>query len=189
MKAHLLVIMILAASSVSWSASTVPECAARPEFVTRTGPVLNLKSLPPMILVGKKVDYYVENRTSGLKIWGVQSFKKGDSKILCASSGNFVSESFSMYAPTLIDLTDEKVVGDSYWQFHMIANLKQFGIWNKKSRIFSATKDLDAAFSKIGAQVQIVQHTHNEYELLFTRESEQSIEVLSIQFDAVSSLK
>lgn len=189
MKAHLVFCFIMLLSSFALAAKAVPECRTKPDFVNRSGTVLNLKSLPQMILIGKKAEHYVENKSTGIKIWGVQSFKKGNSKLICATPSKAENESFSIYAPTLIDLTNGKTIGDSYWQFHMIANSKQFGIWNKKSRLFPKTKDLESGLAKIGAHIQIMQHSRDEFEMLFTRETESTLEVLSIRFDAVSGLQ
>jgi hypothetical protein len=188
MKAQLVFIIGLIITSSAFGVSTVPECQNRPEFLTQGRTLPNLKALPSFVYIGKRADYYIENKATGLKIWGEQSFLRGESKIVCASAGRDQSQSYSMYAPTLIDLSKDKSLGESYWQFHVIANAKQFGIWNKASRVFSKNKDLESGLAKIGAQVQFVQLSHSEYQFVFTRETDQTLETLVIRFDAIPNL-
>jgi hypothetical protein len=185
--------LILSLFSLSaFSASKVSDCQSRPDFVSgwRSSSLRSIDALPKMIFVGRKADYYVENKKENLKIWGQQSFVRAESKIICASAPVTMENNlgFSMYAPTLLDLTRSDNSGDSYWQFHLMPAPKQFGIWKQKSRLFSKAKDLETALSRIGAQIQIYQVTHNEYEMVLTRESEQSFEMLSVYFDAVSDI-
>ncbi len=166
----------------------VPECKTRPEFFTHGKFLSSIRSLPHMLLIGQRAIYYAESKTTGFRLWGEQSFVKGQSRINCASMKEAETQSFSIYAPTLIDLSGDKSIGDSYWQFHMIANPQQFGIWNKKSRLFSKTTDLEAGLAKIGAQVQVVQISKDQFELQFSRETDKMIETLSIRFDAVTEV-
>lgn len=165
----------------------VSDCQSRPEFLEAKS-LSTLKALPSMVFVGKSAQYYVEDKSDHFRMWGEQSFIKGSSRIVCASASGEKSRDFSIYAPTLMDLTGDKSVGDSYWQFHMVANSKQFGIWNQKSRLFSKTNDLEAGLGKIEGQVQFLQISHDEYEMIITRENATTLEVLSVHFDAISNL-
>ncbi len=184
----LISLLIAMTGATAFAKDPVPECRTRPEFFSHGKVLPSIRSLPHMVFIGKRAIYYVENKNSGSKLWSEQSFVKGQSKIVCATMKESEEQSFSLYAPTLIDLSGDKSVGDSYWQFHMIANPKQFGIWNKKSRVFPRTKDLEEGLAKIGAQIQAVQISGDEYELQLIRETEKTIETLSIRFDAVSTL-
>lgn len=185
MKAQLVFILSLLITSSAWSGSKVSECRSRPEFLSR-GKIIS--SLPRMALIGKSANFYVESKNLKTRIWGTQNFVRGESKIVCGSTPANESHSFSIYAPTLIDHSSENRVGPSYWQFHMIANAKQFGIWNQKSRLFSKAKDLEEGLSRIGAHMLILQISVDQYELIFTREREQWTEIISIRYDAVPAL-
>lgn len=188
MKPLIHLLALLTFSSLAWGNNPVPECRTRPEFFSHGKSLPSIDSLPHGVLVGQRAIYYTENRSTGFRLWGEQSFVKGQSKIVCASMKGSEDQSFSIYAPTLIDLSGDKSISDSYWQFHMIANTKQFGIWNKKSRLFPKTTDLKSGLAKVGAQVQVIQISRDQYELQFSRESEKTIEILSIRFDAVADV-
>jgi hypothetical protein len=181
-------IAFLSFLSMAQANEPVPECRTRPEFFSHGKVLSSVKALPHLVFIGKRAIYYTENKATGQRLWGEQSFVKGQSQIVCASMANGDSQSFSIYAPTLIDLSGDKSIGDSYWQFHMIANSKQFGIWNKKSRLFPKTTDLEAGLAKTGAQVQAIQISKDQFELQFSREFEKTIEILSIRFDAVTDI-
>jgi hypothetical protein len=174
--------------TLAMAVSKVPECEKKSDLVSEGRPLPSLKALPPLVYVGKSAKYSVEMKSQDGRLQGEQSFVKGESRIACASGQFQKPTSFSMYAPTLIDLTGAKNIGDSYWQFHMTADQKHFGIWNQKSRLFSNSKDLDEGLSKVAPQIQVFQLSHDEYEVIFTRETEQSIEVLSVRFDSVSKI-
>jgi hypothetical protein len=174
--------------STVWANEPVPECRAKPEFFSHGKVLSSVKDLPKVVLIGKRAIYYVENKSTGFRLVGEQSFVKGQSQIVCATMPEATPQSFSIYAPTLIDLTGDQSTGDSYWQFHMIANAKQFGIWNKQSRVFSKSKDLESGLAKTGAQIQVVQISRDQFEIQFSRELDKTNEVLSIRFDALSQI-
>jgi hypothetical protein len=165
------------------------KCANRPEFILSHRSPIAFKNLPPKIFIAQVANFYVENKSQTFQLWSEQSFLKGSSQFICGKYDNGKSESFSLYAPTLMDLSGEQKLSDSYWQFRMIANTKQFGIWNQKTRIFTRSKDLESAIAALGAQVQFFQISEDIYEMLITRETESYNETLSIRFDTVSDLR
>jgi hypothetical protein len=187
MKIFFVIILTTLWMAPAFALDKVSDCQSRPEFLEAKS-LSNLKSLPSMVFVGKSAQYYVEDKNDHFRMWGEQSFVKGSSRIVCASATTEKSRDFSIYAPTLMDLTGDKSVGDSYWQFHMVANSRQFGIWNQKSRLFSKANDLESALGKIEGQVQFRQLSHDEYEMIITREDAATLEVLSVRFDAISNL-
>lgn len=194
---HLAKILVLGTSLLLAQASLggvkVSECNTRPDFLNQVRPsaIRNIDNLPQMVFVGRKAEFYVEDKTQNLKILSQQSFTRAESKVLCASAAavDKSSRGFSMYAPTLIDLSGDKKIGDSYWQFHLSAEADKIGVWNKRSRVFSSSKDLEAGLQKIGAKYQFVQISHDEYELILIKETANTIQALSIRFDAVRDLK
>ena len=166
----------------------IPECHDRPVFLSQTGTEIEVSRIPKIILVGKNVEHYVESKNSKLKLHGVQSFIKGTSKIICGTARQREDLSFSMYAPTVIDFSSGKGISSAVWQFQMMANPKEFGLWNQKSRILSRSRDLQTVLQEIGGKAQIFQVSQNEYEILISKEAKDSIEFLSIRFDAVNHL-
>jgi hypothetical protein len=185
-------VALMTVSLSAWANKPVPECKTRPEFFTHGKILPSIKALPHLVLIGQRAIYYAESKAGDFRLWGEQSFVKGQSRIVCASIKESPketdSQSFSIYAPTLIDLSGDKSIGDSYWQFHMIANPQQFGIWNKKSRLFPKTTDLESGLLKIGAQVQVIQISKDQFEIQFIRETEKMVETLSVRFDAVADV-
>lgn len=186
---HLIAFASLIFAVPALGVQSVQSCRQSPEFLNSTKTAINPKALPALVFVGTSADYYVENKASKMKLWGQQSFKTGKSAIVCADAGTTARESFSIYAPTLIDLTGTNSTGDSYWQFHVTADLKYFGIWNKKSRLFPKTKDLESGLSKTGAHFQFYHISRDQYELVLIKESVRTLEVLSIRFDAIRNLQ
>jgi hypothetical protein len=188
MKPLIYLTVFILISGWAWGSNQVPECKSQPDYLSHGKVLSSVKSLPRMVYIAKRAIHFIEGKDNGFRLWGEQSFVRGQSRIVCASNAGLNNQSFSLYAPTLIDLSGEKSNAESYWQFHMISNPEQFGIWNKKSSIFSQTKDLEAGLKKIGAQVQIIQISRDEYEFQFSRETNKTFEILSIRFDAVPDI-
>lgn len=179
---------------LSYASLKVEECQGRPDFMgsQKASSSIRLDALPHLLFVARKVDYYVENKDQSVKIWGRQSVTRIESKILCANVATvpmqYGSLRFSLYAPTLMDLTKDQKIGDSFWQFHLSTEGSQLGIWNQKSRMFSKVKNFESQMSKMGVQVQIFQISHDEFELILKREAKSFLETLSIRFEAVSEI-
>lgn len=187
-------IFVFAVPLVCPAASKVQECQKRPDFLSRSkySGIKNMESLPRLVFVAREADFYVENKNQSFKIWGQQSFTRVESKIICAnvSAIGMLYESlrFSVYAPTLMDLTGDQKVGDSFWQFHLNVDGSQLGIWNQKTRLFSKVKEFEAQMLKMGVQVQIFQISRDEFELVMKRESSSFVEALSVRFEAVAEI-
>jgi hypothetical protein len=171
--------------SQGWAGTSVRECAEKPDFRSRGRVIPNTKSLPPIFLVARKAQYHVENKVTGHQILGEHIFNKGNPRIVCADAGFPSSRGFSIYAPTLINLSDQLGVEDVYWQFHLVAGPKQFGIWNRRSLIFSKATDLHEGLSKTGARAQFFQTAHDQFELALIREDGSWTETLSVQYDGL----
>lgn len=188
-------LLISTISSESFAGLKAAECQIRPDFLNNPKSTLvkNIDALPHLVFVARKADYYVENKEQSFKLWGQQSFTRVDSKVLCATIPAFHEGlqdlRFSIYAPTLMDLTGDQKVGDSFWQFHLMADGTQVGIWNQKSRMYSKAKDFESRLAKMGVQVQVFQISHDEFEVILTRESKQFTETLSVRFDSVSEVR
>lgn len=166
----------------------IPECSSRPEFMYQNKTELDLAQMPKVILVGKNAEHYVESKTTKLKLHGVQSFTKAQSKIVCGTARQRENQSFSLYAPTVIDFTDGKGLVNSVWQFQLMASPKEFGVWNQQSRILSKPLSLEKRLQDIDGKVQFFQLSQNEYEMVISKETASTVEYLSVRFDAVTYL-
>jgi hypothetical protein len=174
------------------AAPKVSECEKAPEFLNlqKTASLLKgLEALPNMIFVGRIADHYVQTKSGNLKMWSQHSFKLGKSSILCASARGSMDFISSIYAPTLLDQSRDRSVGNSFWQFQLVSENQKFGVWNRKSRLLNSGESIEKALLKLGIQVQVFQVTHEEFDLVFTKETETAIEVLAIRYDSVPSLK
>lgn len=163
--------------------SNVHERSAASSFGTI---VKNIDSLPKMIYLAKSAKMYVENKKQGIRLIANQSFVKAESKISCSTPG-ISDNSFSIYAPTLIDLTDEKKVGNSFWQFHVSISTDKIGIWNQKTRLFRSSQDISKVLEKEGLQLLIEQLSHDEFQMTFSRDLKEDSIRLVIRFDATKS--
>ena len=117
-----------------------------------------------------------------------QSFVTGVSRFVCGQSSDQKAKNFSLYGPTLLDLTREPKLSESYWQFRMISNAKQFGIWNQKSRIFARSKHFPSALDLRGQHLAIFPLSDGRFEMQITRETEAYLETLAIVFETVREI-
>jgi len=178
------------------SFSDAQGCDGRPDFITEVRPELigGFEKLPQLVLVANEVDYYVEskNQDNNLKIHSYQSFTttrpKEKSKIVCGSYKNVDAFRSSLFAPTLIDTTKNKKVGQSLWQFQMLADKEGFSVWNKRSLAFSENENLEKALLKFGGNYRIYQLSRDQYEVVVSKDTEDLTQYLSIKYDAVGSL-
>jgi hypothetical protein len=168
-------------------AGKVPSCEGQQEIFSPSNlgvVVKNIESMPKMIYVAKRAKYLIESKKHSFQLAATQSFLQGESKILCSTLSRVADKGFSIYAPTLIDLTDEKKTGNSFWQFHVSIGQSQLGIWNQKTRMFDKNKEVEKSLTAAGLQLQILQISHDEFDLIFSRENGEFSEQLVIRFDA-----
>ena len=141
--------------------NSAPHCQDRPEFLTemRSGDFLGgLSRLPETVLVAREAEFYVEGG-SELKLYGYQSFLKkgpGSSQVLCGNHAPEARERFSLVAPTLIDTHKKSKIGQSLWQFQMVADGSKYSFWNMKSPSFTQQEALEQWAKSAGA----VSYTH-----------------------------
>lgn len=143
-----------------------------------------------LLLVGKKATYQVVTNGGQLKVIGEQSFESGVSKIVCGGGQIGASLfSFSIYAPTLIDLQKDNDSKISFWQFHLTVDNQKFGIWNKKSRLVSHAKEnWEEVLERYGIKAQVYQISKSLYEIQFQRQLDSNFEQLIIRYDVASEL-
>lgn len=170
-----------------------PECAERPEFVseTRTEIVGGFEALPKAVLVARDAEMWVEGREEGraVKMHAYQSFMqaktRSQGKVLCGSTPEDFADRFSLMAPTLIDASVGQKVGNSMWQFQMIADRKAYSVWNKKSLGLSKADKLDVIFKNQQTPYRLYQVGHNEFELVVQKEVGRVTQTLSVRFEAM----
>jgi hypothetical protein len=173
------------------AANKVSICDKSPEYLNlqRATPSLkNFESLPKLIFVGHTAEHFVQLKSGKLKMWSQHSFKQGKSWVHCADVGEDSDFSSALYGPTLIDQTLGQTVGNSFWQFHLTSKNKQLGVWNRKSRLGGVGQSIDEFLQKLGIQAQVFQVTHDEFDLVLTKETALATEILVIRYDSVVSL-
>lgn len=175
---------------------TAPDCQERPEFLSemRNDFLGSLARLPETVLIAREAEFYVEGSEKGeaLKMHGYQSFlQKGlrGSEVLCGNSAPQLKERFALFAPTLIDTRKIPQVGQSLWQFQMMAENNRYSIWNMKTPSFKQGEALEDYLKTSGASYKIYQKTHSEYELLLIKKTEGVTQYLSITYDAVPQIR
>ena len=164
--------------------SEIPKCEEKPSFLSERKEeiVQGLDGLPRMILVARKASHYIESRSGKTHLLSEQDFKgTGKSTITCASLADALPRSYSLYAPVLLDLTEKKKSPNSLWQFQLMANAKELGVWNHKTV-------LDSKWLNQNASLKVYQLTHDEFEIMLIREFGGQTEYLSVRFEAISSL-
>jgi len=176
--------------------SEAPHCDGRPDFITEVRPEIlgGFEKLPQLVLVASDAEYYVESKISGkeLQIHSYQSFTttnpKEKSKIICATSKSSANDRYSLFAPTLIDTTVAQKVGQSLWQFQVLADKQGFSVWNTHSLAFSEKDSLEKNLLKFGGSYRIYQLSHDQFEVVVSKDTEGLTQYLSVRYDAVKSL-
>lgn len=170
------------------------ECKNRPEFMTvgRTELPGGLEALPKAVLVARDAEVWVEgvDKTTEVRVHAYQSFLKPkhreQGKVLCGQSPENFRDRFAITAPTLLDLTPEKKIGDSFWQFQVVAQGEGFSMWNQRtSQPLLSDVTAALALKQSRTPYKVYQVGHNEYEVLFQRESSGVIQTLSIRYEAL----
>lgn len=170
-----------------------PNCDGRPDFITEVRPEIigGFAKLPQIVLVANKAEYYVEskNSESGFKVHSYQSFTSPaanqDSKIICGSSKGTENFRYSLFAPTVIDTTQTKKVGQSLWQFQLLADKAGFSVWNKRSLAFQDGENLEKALMKFGGNYRIYQLNRDQYEVVVSKDTPGIAQYLSVKYDAI----
>lgn len=178
-------------TEVSIANSKVKDCSPRQEVnLSSFRQSIQPSQISGLVLVGKKATYQVEGGGGKFKIISEQSFETGVNKIVCGG-GKIAKDQngFSMYIPTLLDLRKSADANISFWQFQITGNDSLFGIWNKKSRLLSQSKEAwDEILEKHGISFQIYQISNNLYEIHFQKYTEGTFEQLLVRYDAVTDL-
>jgi hypothetical protein len=181
---------------VKLNATEAPQCEGRPEFITEVRPQLlgGFEKLPKILLVAHEADYYVEAKTKGedVRVHSYQSFTNAhsaeNSKVVCGTAKSLEDGRFSLFAPTLIDTTAKKEVGQSLWQFQLFTDKEGFSVWNQRSLAFSDKESLEKNLNKFGGNYRIYQLSHDQYEVVISKEEHGVMQYLSVKYDAVKSI-
>lgn len=172
---------------------SAPECGERPEFLTenRTPVSGGFAALPKTVLVARDAEMWVEGAAEGtpVRMHTYQSFVKPKTRslgrVLCGSTPSNFSDRFSLVAPTLIDASAKRDVGNSMWQFQVIADNKGYSVWNKKSPSLSKASALDEILRDQKSEYRLYQLNHNEYELVIQKDIAGVTQTLSVRYEAL----
>lgn len=171
----------------------VEKCLQRPDFLSQTQALnaVQVQSIQHQVLVGKKADFYVEAPNSDgtlSQVHTAQFFKdkKSKSKVICGQAQE-AQKTFSIYAPTLLDNSLEKRVGNSFWQFQINAQTNQFASWNRRTQALKGSLSLDKTLASVGAEYKIYQLNEKEVQIVFSKEQDGVMQFLSIQYDLINN--
>lgn len=161
-----------------------PACGSeRPAFLSRenrTEILGGFQALPKKALVARDAQMWVESQDdkNPLKLHAYQSFeqKRESAKVLCGNAPQSLAERFSLIAPTLVDLNPKKEVGNSLWQFQVIADRGTYSVWNKKSHTMSKTANATYRLYEVG---------QNEYELVVQKDVDGVMQTLSVRYESL----
>jgi hypothetical protein len=175
------------------SFTTARNCEGRPDFITEIRPKIigGFAKLPQIILVANEAEYFIESKNieNGFKVHSYQSFTgtspRNESKIVCGSTKSNETFRFSLFAPTLIDTTQKRRVGQSLWQFQLLTDKEGFSVWNKRSLAFKDGEDLEKVLMKFGGNYHIYQLSPDQYEVVVSKDTEGITQYLSVKYDAV----
>ncbi|MGZ3745629.1 MAG: hypothetical protein ACXWRE_01035 [Pseudobdellovibrionaceae bacterium] len=170
-----------------------PNCEGRPDFITevRSEIIDGFMKLPSVALVAKEAEYYIEskNTENSLKIHSFQSFlnpkAKNESKIICGQVKGAEAFRFSLFAPTLIDMTRSQRIGQSFWQFQLLTDKEGFSIWNKRSLAFIEGENIEKALMKFGGIYRIYKLSHDQYEVVVSKDTGNIAQYLSVKYDVI----
>ena len=188
MKSTVVACLLLFFTGPLQASESLAPCLCSPDFLSRQQTSTPIKNLPSQILIAQSANYFVESKSKDFQLWSEQSFVTGISRFVCGQSLDQRAKNFSLYGPTLLDLSKERKLSNSFWQFRMIANAKQYGIWNQKSRIFAKSKPFESALTLGGQNFAIFPLTDGRFEMQITRETESYFETLMIVFEAIHEL-
>lgn len=170
-----------------------PACGAtRPAFLTRENRTEisgGFESLPKKAFVAREAQMWVESQDekNPLKLHAYQSFErnKETAQVLCGNAPTSLAERFSLMAPTLVDLNPTKEVGNSLWQFQVIADRGTYSVWNKKSHSMTKSVSLESLFKNRKSSYRLYQVGQNEYELLVQKDVDGVTQTLSVRYESL----
>lgn len=172
-----------------------PHCGdQRPEFMSgqRQEIAGGLKSLPKTLLVAREAQVWVEGKTSQgapIRLYAVQSFMHPETRelgrVICGQSPADFHQRFSLVAPTLIDASPDRKIGDSLWQFQVIADAGQYSVWNRKSPALTRSTKLENLMQDQNSPARLFQTGPREYELVVQRDLAGVTQTLSVRYESL----
>lgn len=184
------VLLLSSHGALSESLKKVPSCASS-EFKRYfiEGIQVSPKDLPKSILIARNAQLYYEDLKGGeLKFKAFQSFTSPESKIECATPNPKIESTLSFSAPVLLDLSGNNVVGNSVWQFNLIALGQKVGLWNQASQLLSKTFKLEEWLTSNNDQITFYQINHDQFEMVVRLADRFDEKILVIVFDSVKGL-
>lgn len=174
----------------SATSEKVPSCESS-EFkhFSIEGMPISFKDLPKSILLARNASMYYEDLKSGeLKFKAYQSFTTPESKIECASPNPKIESTISFNAPVLLDLSEGKTVGNSIWQFNLIAKGQKVGLWNQASQLLSKSFKLEDWLTNNSDQISFYQVSHDQFEMVIRLADRFDEKILVVVFDSIKGL-
>lgn len=178
---------------MSPKSSETVACSSRPSFVvdSRSEIAGGFEALPKSVLVARDAEIWVEGQENGpsIRVHAYQSFlkpKKGsEGKVLCGQTPDGFRERFAITAPTLVDFSEDRKIGHSFWQFQIVADDQKFSVWNHKSPMSTKSGLISDLLKKDKTPYRLYQVGHNEYEMIIQKETAGVLQTLSIRYEAL----
>lgn len=181
----ILILLIEVVEAAEESKRTLPVCE-KFNLETATDRVqLPIQSLPSLLLVARSAEHRVEGK--GVEYRSFQNFVRPKSQLVCGSH-SVPGFSIQLVAPTVIDLTKEKKVGDGFWIFQMMSQGNQIGLWNQKSRLLSQEFNFEKWIKAEGHEVRYYQVDDNQYALLIKKKEGDYTHHFFIRYDATDKI-
>ncbi len=163
---------------------SLPNCAAsKISELKESGILVSISDLPSGALLARDAKVFIESKD--LHLQASQDFIKPKSQILCFSGPAQSKFSVSLDVPTLIDLTIEKLIGNSIWEFNLMVDGKQVGIWDQVSHLQSNSFKLSELTTTADQEVLFSQVNHDQYELIIKQQTKNLLKAVVITFDSV----
>lgn len=173
-----------------------PQCGEqRPDFLSagsRQEIVGGSKGLPKTVLVAREAQVWVEGKTgtgAPVRLYAVQNFLHPETRefgrVICGQTPVDFQQRYSLVAPTLIDASPERKVGNSLWQFQVIANSGQYSVWNRRSPTLTRSTNLEDLLRDQSSTAKIFQTGPREYEIVVQRDVAGVTQTLSVRYEAI----
>lgn len=163
----------------------IPSCHSSEADKIYDGDLLPIDSLPSVLLVARSANHVIVGK--GLEFQSRQNFVRPKSELICGSQSDH-QFSVQLTAPTIIDLSTEKKVGDSFWIFQLMSENSKLGMWNQKSRLLTQTINYEQWLKSVDQEVRFYQIADDQFALLIKKKEGDFTHQFLIQYDTVSTL-
>ena len=186
MKTFLILTLLVAPTVFSQGLAykNISSCSSMPEELFRSSEdsVLNLRALPKGLYLARSVIQSVE-KPEGEKYFSYQRLSKGEKSknYFCYQGAPESKVKVQAFVPTMIDMTQNKKWGHSFWSFALSADKKAGAV--EASRSLVPALDYKIKLQEQGYTVIERQRSHNEFEIRLQRNVANWKETIILLYD------